>query len=481
MPAASCAPSASCIWAPQVRVLFVTSELCGYLKAGGLGEVSAALPRALNGLCDIRVLMPAYPAVRKRRRDIEIIREMPAVAGLPAWSLGRGETPDGLTMYFVICDALYDRDGSPYGASGADFGDNDVRFARLSLAAAEIAEGAADPDWRPHVVHANDWPSALTPAYIKWKGLDVASILTIHNLAYQGLFNRDRLGALAIPEQAMAIDGVEFHGRVSFLKAGIFYASQVTTVSETYAREITHWEHGCGLDGLLRTRDERGELAGILNGIDSSWETFAREAESPEFVRDWKSEKARELRRLFRLDDAEGPLFSIVSRLVHQKGIDLSIQAAELIVANGGQLVVTGQGEPELERAVEKLAAAHPGAVAARIGFDDSEARAMYEGSDFLLMPSRFEPCGLGQMYAQSQASLPIAYRTGGLVDTIEDGGTGFLFSTVSEFALKRAVGRAFRAYWSGDSLEAMRQNALAKRFDWTGPAGRYSALYAAA
>ncbi|MDE3177806.1 MAG: glycogen synthase GlgA [Pseudomonadota bacterium] len=461
--------------------MFVTSELCGYLKAGGLGEVSAALPRALNGLCDIRVLMPAYPAVRRLHDDVEIIKHMPAVAGLPPWSLGRAETPDGLTMYFVICDALYDRDGSPYGAQGADFGDNDVRFARLSLAAAEIAEGVADPNWRPHVVHANDWPTALTPAYIKWKGLDVASILTIHNLAFQGLFNRDRLGALAIPEQAMNIDGVEFHGRVSFLKAGIAYSSQVTTVSETYAREITSWEHGCGLDGLLRTRSERGELTGILNGIDPSWEAFAEEAEGPEFVRDFKTQKARELRRLFRLDDAEGPLFSIVSRLVHQKGIDLSIQAAELIVANGGQLVVTGQGDPELERAVETLAEQHPGAVAARIGFDDAEARTMYEGSDFLLMPSRFEPCGLSQMYAQSQASLPIACRTGGLADTIDDGGTGFLFTTASEFALKRAVGRAFRTYWSGKRFHEMRQNALSKRFDWLGPAVRYRSLYQAA
>ena len=473
--------AANCTWTPQVRVLFVTSELCGYLKAGGLGEVSAALPRALNGLCDIRVLMPAYPAVRRQHDDIEIIKEMPAVAGLPAWSLGRAETPDGLALYFVICDALYDREGSPYGAQAGDFGDNDIRFARLSLAAAEIAEGSADPSWRPHVVHANDWPTALTPAYIKWKGLDVASILTIHNLAYQGLFDRDRLGALAIPEQAMNIDGVEFHGRVSFLKAGISYCSQVTTVSETYAREITSWEHGCGLDGLLRTRSERGELTGILNGIDPSWETFAKEAESPEFVRDWKMHKARELRRLFRLDDAEGPLFSIVSRLVHQKGIDLSIQAAELIVANGGQLVVTGQGDPDLEQAVETLAQKHPGAVAARIGFDDAEARAIYEGSDFLLMPSRFEPCGLSQMYAQSQASLPIANRTGGLADTIDDGGTGFLFSAASELAFKRAVGRAFRTYWSGERFEEMRHNALAKRFDWTGPAVRYRSLYAAA
>ena len=260
--------TADCVWAPRIRVLFVTSELSGYLKAGGLGEVSAALPRALNGLCDIRVLMPAYPAVRRLHDNLEIIKEMPSVAGLPAWSLGRAETPDGLAIYFVICDALYDREGSPYGGAGGDFGDNDTRFARLSLAAAEIAAGEADPNWRPHVVHANDWPTALTPAYIKWKGLDVASILTIHNLAFQGLFDRNQLGALAIPDHAMTIDGVEFHGRVSFLKAGIAYASQVTTVSETYAREITRWEHGCGLDGLLRLRSERGELSGILNGID---------------------------------------------------------------------------------------------------------------------------------------------------------------------------------------------------------------------
>ena len=276
------------------------------------------------------------------------------------------------------------------------------------------------------------------------------------------------------------MDGVEFHGRLSFLKAGIFYASQVTTVSETYAREITSHEHGCGLGGLLRGRSERGELTGILNGIDSSWETFAREAETPEFVRDWKTRKARELRRMFQLDDAEGPLFSIVSRLVHQKGVDLSIQAAQMIVANGGQLAVIGQGEPALERAVEALADEHPGAVAARIGFDDAEARAIYEGGDFLLMPSRFEPCGLAQMYAQSQASLPIACRTGGLVDTIDDDGTGFLFGAANEFALKRAVGRAFRAYWAGERFDAMRRNALAKRFDWEGPAKRYRTLYAA-
>ena len=468
-------------WSPKVRVLFVTSELCGYLKAGGLGEVSAALPRALNGLCDIRVLMPGYPAVRRQHEHIEIVREMPAVAGLPAWSLGRAETADGLTMYFVICDALYDREGSPYGEGGHDFGDNDVRFARLSMAAAEIAEGVADPSWRPEVVHANDWPTALTPAYLKFKNVNVGSILTIHNLAYQGLFGAERLGALAIPEQAMQLEGVEFHGKLSFLKAGIFYASQVTTVSETYAREITSYENGCGLDGLLRARSERGELSGILNGIDSSWQELAETAQGPDFVRDWKSQKARELRKMFRLDDAQGPLFAIVSRLVHQKGVDLSIEAAETIVSQGGQLAVIGQGEPAMERAVACLADKYPGKVAAHIGFCDAQARKMYEGGDFLLMPSRFEPCGLSQMYAQSQAALPIAYRTGGLADTIDDGGSGFLFAAPSPFALKRAVARAFRTFWSGRRFDDMRQNALAKRFGWGHSAARYRRVYDAA
>ena len=464
--------------APSTRVLFVTSELGGYVKAGGLGEVSAALPLALKDLCEVRVLAPGYPAFRRRLSGVEVVRQMPEVAGLPPWSLGRVATPEGLTVYLVLCDELYDREGSPYGEDGQDFGDNDIRFARLSMAAAEIAEGVADPNWTPDVVHVNDWPSALTPAYMQARGLRTPSIMTIHNLAYQGLFDRHRLGALALPETAMTLDGLEFHGRISFLKAGIAYASHVTTVSSNYAREITTPEHGCGLDGLLRVRDGRGELTGILNGIDSSWETLRTEAEETGFLAHFKTEKQSEVRRLFGLEESEGPLFSIISRLVHQKGVDLSVQAAELIVANGGQLVVTGQGDPELERAVKALAERHPGSVAAHIGFDDDEARVMYGGSDFLLMPSRFEPCGLGQMYAQSQAALPIARSTGGLADTIEDGHTGFLFAHAESFALKRAVGRAFRAFWSRPIMDAMRRKALAKTYDWSGSASRYKSLY---
>ena len=463
----------------SARVLFVTSEMGGYLKAGGLGEVSAALPRAMRGLCDVRVLMPGFPSVRRLHADIEVIRQMPGTADLPAWSLGRVVTADKLTIYLVLCDELYNREGSPYsGPDGIEFPDNDIRFARLSLAAAEIVAGEADPSWCPDILHANDWPSALSVGYIRWRNINTPSILTIHNLAYQGLYSSHRLGALGVPEAAFQVEGSEFHGQLSFLKTGIYYASHVTTVSETYAREITTADHGCGLHGLLTRRMNDGELTGILNGIDASWTELSDDVRTNDDVNVWKAKNAEEVRDLFGLSASNGPLFSIVSRLVHQKGIDLSIEVADTIVQNGGQLVVTGKGDPVIEDAVRELAKRHPGSVGARIGFDDAEARAMFSGSDFLLMPSRFEPCGLGQMYAQSVGSLPIAYKTGGLADTIDDGRSGFLFSSPNERSLTHAVARALGAFRSKPRISRMRKNALSKRFDWKASAQRYLGVY---
>ena len=465
------------------KLLFVTSEMGDFIKAGGLGEVSTALPRQLRNFCDVRVLLPGYRPVRKASPAMEIVRQMPRTAGLPAWSLGRFATPDGLTIYAVLCDELYDREGSPYGPfAGGDFADNDIRFARLSLAAAEIAAGEADPNWKPDVLHLNDWPSALAAGYMRWKGLATPSILTIHNLAYQGLYQPQRMGTLGIPDLAFNVNGAEFHGKVSFLKSGIFYGSHVTTVSETYAHEITTPEHGCGLEGLLKTRMEEGRLTGIVNGIDDSWNALVEGGKTSEqIVRQWKRRNAAAIRQSFELPESRGPLFSIVSRLVHQKGIDLSLEAAETIVAQGGQLVVTGRGEPRIEDAVEKLARRYPHAVAARIGFDDNEARRLFAASDFLLMPSRFEPCGLSQMYAQRSGALPIAYRTGGLVDTIEDGLSGFLFSSLTGAGLADAVKRALEAFKSKRAFLQMREHAMAKRFDWRKPTFRYADVYASA
>lgn len=463
------------------RLLFVTSEMGDFIKAGGLGEVSSALPRQLRKLCDVRVLIPGFRAVRAARPHMEIVSRMPGTAELPPWSLGRFAMPDGLTIYAVLCDELYDRPGSPYGPfGGGDFADNDIRFARLSLAAAELAAGEADPNWKPDVLHVNDWPSGLAPGYVRWKGLTTPSIITIHNLAYQGLYEPARMGALGIPDGAFSVEGAEFHGRLSFLKAGIFYGSHVTTVSETYAREITTAEHGCGLEGLLKLRHDEGRLTGIVNGIDDSWTSpLASESSPSRLVRQWKRQHAAAIRKSFALPASNGPLFSIISRLVHQKGIDLSIEAAETIVAQGGQLVVKGRGDPRLEEAIQKLAQRHPASVAARIGFDDAEARRLFAASDFLLMPSRFEPCGLSQMYAQRFGALPIAYRTGGLVDTIEDGRSGFLFSSPTGQGLTAAVTRALTAYRSRAAFKRMRDHAMSKRFDWSNPTSRYAALYA--
>jgi len=463
------------------KVLFVTSEMSDCVKAGGLGEVSAALPRALRQSHDIRVLMPGYRQVLERHR-VSVVGQLDGAHGLPACNLGRIDMADGLIVYVLLCSDLYDREGSPYGdSSGADWSDNDVRFARLALAAADLACGHGDLGWQPDLLHVNDWPAALAPAYLAWREQPIPTILTIHNLAYQGLFDPDRLPVLGIPEHAFQIDGVEFYGKLSFLKAGIFYASHLTTVSSTYAHEITTPEFGCGLDGLLRLRAEQGRLTGILNGIDESWDPTSDPHLAGHFVPgDFRGKRvnAETIRAAFGLGVSRGPLFAIVSRLVHQKGIDLAIEAAEAIVGQGGQIAVTGRGDGQFEAALQHLAARNPKAVGVRIGFDETEARRLYAGSDFLLMPSRFEPCGLSQMYAQRFGSLPVAHKTGGLADTIEDGVTGFLFSELSLSGLMSGISRAFEIFGSKTRLAAMRRAAMGQSFGWHRSALRYGNIY---
>lgn len=466
---------------PGPRVLYVTPELADYAKAGGLGEVAAALPRALQSFCDVRILIPGYRPVLEKHRFIPVISELPPVNGIPGAKLGRLQTPDGLTIYVVLNSSLYDRGGSPYCDShGQDWPDNDIRFGRLSAAAADLAAGIADPDWKPDHLHLNDWPTALAAGYVAWRRLNVPTLLTVHNLAYHGVFSPSRLEALGIPWEAFRMDGVEFYGQWSFLKAGLYYASQITTVSSTYAEEITRPEHGHGLDGLLKLRSAQGRLSGILNGIDESWDPTL-EAQSGRFdLSRWKSCNAAQVRRDFGLAVSRGPLFAIVSRLVRQKGTDLAIEAADAIVRNGGQLVVTGRGESDFEHAIADLGARYPGAVGVRIGFDDREARRVFAGSDFLLMPSRFEPCGLAQMYAQKCGSLPIAHKTGGLAETVADGLTGFLFEDYSLRGLVEAIGRGLATYRSTRKIGQMRRSAMSQAFSWTDSALQYSMLYRA-
>jgi starch synthase len=464
------------------RVLFITSEIDDFVRVGGLAAVSAALPRALQPFVDVRVMLPGYTEVLAKLPGVEIVGHCPARAELPECQLGRAITTDGLPVYVLICPQLYERHGTPYGNDeGQDWPDNDLRFATLAASAARLAEGRLDPDWRADLVHANDWQSALVPAYLAWNGCTVPTILTIHNLAFQGLFGKDTLRRIGAPESSFHIEGLEFYGKVSFLKAGLIYATHLTTVSETYAREITSREFGCGLEGILSKRSQAKELTGIINGIDDTWDSrTCPELAMPFQSGDWKSKRANadHLRREFGLALSRGPLFALVARLVHQKGVDLVLSAAETIIDAGGQLVVMGRGEPQFEHELQIMQERHPASIGVLLRFDPGQSRRIFAGSDFTLMPSRFEPCGLSQMYAQRLASLPIGRKTGGLAETIKDGQTGFLFAEPSAASLLGAVCRAFQTFGHKRHLNLMRLEAMAQPFEWSLPAGAYRSLY---
>jgi starch synthase len=466
----------------MLKLLFVTTEIDDFVRTGGLAAVSATLPRALRTWTDTRLLLPGYSEVLRYARDLRVVGNCPPLGAMPGCDIGAAETADGLPLYVVICPQLYERPGNPYvDENGRDWPDNDVRFARLALAAALLAAGHIDPAWRADLVHANDWQSALTPAYLSWNGSRIPTVLTIHNLAFQGLFERESLSRIGAPESAFHVEGLEFYGKVSFLKGGLLYATHLTTVSETYAREITTPELGCGLDGVLRKRAASAELTGIVNGIDASWDSqTCTQLTSPFASGDWKRKHANKshLRKQFGLAVSRGPLFGLVARLVHQKGVDFVLNVAETIVESGGQIVVLGRGEAKFEDALCHVQAQHPKSVAVSIGFEDGEARRIFAASDFSLLPSRFEPCGLSQMYAQRFGSLPVARKTGGLAETIKDGQTGFLFPHASTESFMGAIWRAFGAFANDRRMNFMRLGAMAQEFEWGRSAALYQSLY---
>jgi starch synthase len=466
-----------------MKVLFATSELADYVKAGGLGEVSAGLPRALRRRnIDVRVLLPGYPEVINKAIDIATVARLPGRAGIAPCCIGEARTADGLILYLVLEPSLYQRAGSPYAApEGRDWPDNDLRFARLSLAAAEIAAGHTGMTWQPDLLHVNDWPGGLAPAYLRWQGARVPTVLTIHNIAYQGLCDPSCMRTLGIPDSAFHVNGVEFHNRVSFLKAGLYYADHVSTVSPTYAREITTEAFGAGLHGLTRGIAAEGRLSGIVNGIDDSWDP-SRDPHLPHhFEADdlsGKQANAELVRTGLCLKRSDGPLFGVVSRLVHQKGLDLIADTARDIVREGGQIAMLGLGDPDTEHMLSRLARSHRDDIGLLIGYNEPMARRIVAASDFCLMPSRFEPCGLTQMQAQRYGALPIAHRTGGLADTIADGETGFLFSELSGEGLFGACRRAFDVFSEPGVLAEMREKAMARSFHWSGAAVEYERLY---
>jgi starch synthase len=458
-----------------MRVLFATPECAPLTKTGGLGDVSAALPAALRAQGhEVRVLLPAY-------------------AGLPVPPPERTYTLRLLDLdvriletselLLVDCPPLYERPGGPYqDGEGRDWPDNALRFAMLSRAAALLAGSASPLEWRPEVLHCNDWPTALAPVYLHAERGKAPSVLTVHNLAFQGLFDPRLMPRLELPAAAFSVEGLEFYGKLSFLKGGLVYADAITTVSATYAREIQTPELGCGLDGVLRERTS--VLRGIVNGIDAAaWDPTADEALPERYSSGSLERKAANKRALQRrlglAEDPAVPLLGAVCRFTEQKGVDLIAAAGPGIAALPAQLCLLGKGERELEQALLDLAGLNPGRIALQIGFDETLAHLIEAGADAFLMPSRFEPCGLNQMYSQRYGTPPIARATGGLTDTIVDGETGFLFERADAGELLGAVRRAVEVYRDPRRWREMQRRGMARDFSWAIPARRYGDLYA--
>lgn len=476
-----------------MRVLQVSAEIFPLLKTGGLADVAGALPAALGRAgCEVRVLLPGFPDIASQLADAADVAEITTPWGERARvRYGRFAALGDQHGYVIDAPALYDRPGNPYqDAAGQPYGDNHRRFALLGLAAARLGQGL-DGLWAPRIVHSHDWHAALTNAYLALAGGPGAhTVFTVHNLAYQGLFDARVLGDVGLPAKAFSVAGVEFHGALSFMKAGLFYAERITTVSPTYAREIQTAEQGCGLDGLLR--DRRAVLSGILNGVDESIWNPASDAMLPaRFDAQRMAGKARCKAALqaalgLAVEPAQ-PLFGIVSRLVEQKGLSLLLSVLPEIVARGGQLVLLGSGDAALETAFVDAARQHPQQVAVQIGYDEPFAHRIFGATDVTLVPSRFEPCGLTQLYGLRYGSLPLVRRVGGLADTVTDSSlenladasaTGFVFDHFDAADLQRAVRRAFALFHRRTDWRAVQRRAMAQDVSWTASAGRYAALY---
>jgi starch synthase len=477
----------------RLSVLFATSEAAPLVKTGGLADVSGSLPTALmHQGADVRVLMPGYPAVMEGVKSKGRLTSFPALGELPASQLLAGKLPGGVPLLIVDCPPLYDRPGGPYqDTAGKDWPDNDLRFGLLCYVASMLCSGHSPVSWRPQVLHCNDWQAGLAPAYLRFiPGATVRTVMTIHNLAYQGIFPPTTISRVGLPPSSFSPDGVEYYGSMSFLKAGLHYADHLTTVSPNYAREIQREPLGMGMQGLLAHR--AATLTGILNGID----TDAWDPESDPYIAKYynasrlpvKLENKRALQtRMGLTANDEVPLIGCIGRFTDQKGFDLVLECAADLLALPAQLVVLGSGDSELQDAFQLLARKQPRRVGVQVGYDESLAHQIEAGADLFLMPSRFEPCGLNQMYSQRYGTPPVVHATGGLVDSVTDTtketiaaktATGFLFSPMTTAALLGGVGRAVSAYHDKKLWRQLQKNGMAKDFSWEASAQRYLELY---
>ncbi len=467
-----------------MKVLYATSEARPLIKTGGLADVSGALPAALReGGVDCRLLLPGYHPVMTGATDQRVIARFDDLPGYGEVRVLEARMPDtGVPLYIVDYPWHYQRDGGPYqDVSGHDYPDNAWRFALLSRIAALLATPLSPLEWRPDVLHCNDWQTGLAPAYRHFIGSGAPTLMTIHNLAYQGIFPPDLVVPLGLPASSFQMEGVEYYGNFSFLKAGLYYADRISTVSPTYAEEIQRAPLGMGMEGLLASRRDR--LSGILNGIDmADWNPSsdlhlpcAYSCKAPADKKRCKLSLQRDLNLEAGNDP---PLFGVISRLTYQKGVDLILAIAERLVAEGAQLAILGKGEVAIEQACLALAARHPGRIACVIGYDEGLSHRIEAGSDIFLMPSRFEPCGLNQMYSQRYGAVPVVYATGGLKDTVEDDVTGFVFSEPSADCLWQAVRRALSLYHDKPAWRRMMRAGMQKDFSWEASANLYTWLY---
>ncbi|HEV7370563.1 glycogen synthase GlgA [Arenibaculum sp.] len=476
-----------------MRILHVASECYPLIKTGGLADVVAALPpaQALLG-ADARLLLPGYPAVLDGLADARRIRHLPDPWTGGTARLVHGTTPAGVACYAVEAPELFGRPGNPYvDPFGRDWPDNHRRFALLGWVAAWLAGPGGGPRWRPDIVHGHDWQAGLAPAYLAHAGGPrPAAVTTIHNIAYQGVFPAGLFDELHLPPAAFAIDGVEYYGGVGFLKSGLWHADRITTVSPSYAAEIRSPGGGMGLEGLLAARSS--DLLGILNGVDYAvWDPSGDPLLPARYDADDLSGKAKckaALQAELGLDVApEPPLFAVVTRLTEQKGFDLLLEAAPMLLGRGGQLAVLGSGEPWLEDGFRSLAARFPGRAATVIGYDEALSHRMQGGADLIVLPSRSEPCGLVQMFGLRYGTLPLVRRVGGLADTVVDAdeaalrsgrATGFTFDDAAPEALSRAIERALALFRRPGDWRAVQRHAMSRDFSWAASATSYLDLY---
>jgi starch synthase len=479
-----------------LRVLFATSEVFPLIKTGGLADVSGSLPNALQNLgVDIRILVPGYPAVLNKLTNLQAIASFDNLPVIHNAALMLGTIEETQVKVMVIKSAtLYERDGGPYAdANGLEWLDNPVRFGILSNVAA-ILSGPHSPlsDWQPDIVHCNDWQTGLTPAYMKLVEHSPAkSVISLHNMAFQGCYAPGWLSTLALPHTSFSVEGFEYHGQLSFLKAGIFYADSVTTVSPSYAKEIQTAAFGFGLEGLLSKRGN--EIKGILNGIETDeWNPET----DPHLVKNYSAStlagkklvKAALQEKLGLHIDASAPLLGVVSRLTHQKGLDMLVPILQQLIDAGCQLALLGSGESALESAFRTLAINNPTKISVTIGYNEPLSHQIMAGCDMFIMPSRFEPCGLNQLYGLAYGTPPIVNATGGLADSVIDTNlisfknktaNGFVMSEASSTSLLHCINQALNVFNNdANAWKQIQKNGMTQNLSWDKSALEYLAVY---